>query len=103
MDQVYAATDVKNVVQYAMERGIRVVPEFDVPGHAYSWGFGYPITANCPAWNANINNVPLNPTKTQTMNVVQGFLGEMASLFPDNIMHLGGDEVSTRIVTVVCC
>jgi hexosaminidase len=90
---VYSANDVKSVVQYAMERGIRVVPEFDVPGHAYSWGAYYDITANCPDWNANINNVPLNPTKSQTMEIVQGFLGEMAALFPDDVMHLGGDEV----------
>jgi hypothetical protein len=68
-----------------------------VAGHAFSWGAGYDIIANCPDYNANINNVPLNPTKALTMSVVQGFLTEMAALFPDDVMHLGGDEVRTIV------
>jgi len=91
--QVYSAADVKSVIAYATARGVRVVPEFDVPGHAYSWGAGYPITADCPRLNANINNVPLNPTKALTLQVVQGFINDMAALFTDDVIHLGGDEV----------
>ena len=95
--QVYTSEDVKNIVSYAMQRGVRVIPEFDVPGHAYSWGAGYPITANCPDWEANINNVPLNPTVPQTFTIVKAFLAEMAALFPDEMFHLGGDEVSALL------
>jgi hexosaminidase len=91
---VYSKSDIQTIVQYGLSRGIRVVIEFDIPGHSASWGKGYPnITTLCPDWNANVNNVALNPSVPFTFEVLEGFLGEMASLFPDEYMHLGGDEV----------
>jgi hypothetical protein len=42
--------------------------EMDGPGHAYAWGLGMPeLTARCPSYAANINNIPLNPTLPETM------------------------------------
>lgn len=85
---------VKSIVEYAKERGIRVVPEFDIPGHAYSWGKGYPdLTVSCPNYQSNINNVPLNPTLNSTYDMLSQVIPEMASLFYDNYFHIGGDEV----------
>lgn len=91
----YSHADLAGVVAHAAARGIRVVPEFDVPGHAYGWR-GYDILAQCPTSLAgNINNFPLDPTKDLTVDVVKAFLQEMLAVFPDRYMHLGGDEIVT--------
>ena len=85
---------IRSIVQYAKDRGVRVVVEFDTPGHAASWGVGDPsLTVTCPRYSANINNIPLNPTNEHTFNVVQGLFSEMTGLFPDHFFHIGGDEV----------
>eukprot|EP01113_Clastostelium_recurvatum_P008681 TRINITY_DN1411_c0_g1_i4.p1 TRINITY_DN1411_c0_g1~~TRINITY_DN1411_c0_g1_i4.p1 ORF type:complete len:530 (-),score=92.46 TRINITY_DN1411_c0_g1_i4:96-1685(-) len=91
---VYLPSDLENVVSYARTKGIRVVIEFDIPGHAYSWGKAFPnITAYCEYYAANINNIPLDPTAPFTYEVLTNFLTEMAGYFPDNYMHTGGDEL----------
>uniref|UniRef100_A0A7S4I501 beta-N-acetylhexosaminidase n=2 Tax=Vannella robusta TaxID=1487602 RepID=A0A7S4I501_9EUKA len=91
---VYSHELIKAVVAYGKERGIRVVPEFDMPGHAYSWGKGYPdLVVDCPDYNSNINNVPLNPTLNSTYTMLASFIPEMAKLFTDDCFHIGGDEV----------
>lgn len=93
---VYEQSDIQMIVQYALERGIRVVPEFDVPGHSYSWGMGYPqLVATCPDYAANINNIPLDPTQNFTYTVLEAVFGEMVQLFTDNYWHVGGDELVT--------
>jgi hexosaminidase len=91
----YSSAEIAHVVSYAKNRGVRVVVEFDVPGHAASWGVGYPtIVAQCPpSLSGNINNVPLNPTQNLTYEVLSGLLTDMSALFPDQYMHLGGDEL----------
>jgi len=96
-EAVFSHADIQQLVAYGKARGVRVVPEFDIPGHAASWGKGDPsLIANCPHWNANINNIALNPSHQHTFDVVQGVLTEVNSLFIDNTMHLGGDEVVFR-------
>lgn len=93
---VYNHDIIQSVVAYAKERGIRVVPEFDMPGHAYSWGKGYPdLTVTCPSYDSNINNVPLNPSLNSTYEMLGSFIPEMAGLFIDDCFHIGGDEVVT--------
>jgi len=93
---VYKQSFIKDVVAYGYQRGVRVVPEFDIPGHAYSWGNSYPIRSQCPSnYAANINNYPLDPSSNQTLPIVQAFLAEMVKLFNDKTLHLGGDEVET--------
>ena len=73
---------------------MRVVPEFDVPGHSYSWGIGLPnIVATCPGYAHNINNIPLNPILNETQETVSKVIQSMSALFPDNVFHIGGDEV----------
>eukprot|EP01116_Phalansterium_solitarium_P009923 TRINITY_DN24270_c0_g1_i1.p1 TRINITY_DN24270_c0_g1~~TRINITY_DN24270_c0_g1_i1.p1 ORF type:complete len:518 (+),score=117.10 TRINITY_DN24270_c0_g1_i1:118-1671(+) len=88
---VYSAEDVNRIVQHAYERGITVVPEFDTPGHASSWGYAYPsLLANCP--NATFKPV-MNPTLESTYDFLTAFFTEMSTLFPSAYIHLGGDEV----------
>jgi hexosaminidase len=92
----YSQSDMQEVIQYAKARGVRVVIEFDVPGHSASWGVGMPsIVAKCPQYSHNINNIPLNPTLDKTWQVLTNLFTEMASLFPDRYFHTGGDEVVT--------
>jgi hexosaminidase len=91
----YSMNDVTSIVDYALDRGVRVLPEIDGPGHAYAWGKGYPnIVSSCPAkYNTNPNNIPLNPTVEKTYDVIRGILSDVKKATNTKYMHLGGDEV----------
>ena len=88
---VYTREDLTEVVDYGALRGVRILPEFDVPGHA-GWAFGHPeITINsgpCSKWQ------PLDPTSDSTYTLLKEFLSEMAEIFTDPYLHLGGDEAN---------
>ena len=93
----YTQDQVRDIIAYARERGIRVVPEFDIPGHSTSWLVGYPELGSAPGpyqieRGAGIFEPALDPTRDQVYKFLDGFLGEMAALFPDSYMHIGGDE-----------
>ena len=93
----YTQDQVREIIAYAAERGIRVMPEFDIPGHSTSWLVGYPELGSAPGpykieRAAGIFEPALDPTRDQTYKFLDGFLGEMAALFPDAYMHIGGDE-----------
>lgn len=93
----YSHAQITDVVKYAKERGVRTIVEFDIPGHAASWGVGMPdLTVKCPRYSANINNIPLNPTLDKTWTVIKNLFTEMVGLFTDDYIHTGGDEVVTR-------
>jgi hexosaminidase len=93
----YTQDQVREIIAYARERGIRVMPEFDIPGHSTSWLVGYPEMGSAPGpykieRGAGIFEPALDPTREQTYKFLDTFLGEMAALFPDAYMHIGGDE-----------
>ena len=93
----YTQDQVREIVSYARDRGIRVMPEFDIPGHSTSWLVGYPEIGSAPGpfkieRRAGIFEPALDPTREQTYKFLDAFLGEMAALFPDAYMHIGGDE-----------
>ncbi len=93
----YTQDQARDIVAYARERGIRVVPEFDIPGHSTSWLVGYPELGSAPGpyqieRGAGIFEPALDPTREQVYKFLDTFLGEMAALFPDAYMHIGGDE-----------
>ncbi len=95
----YAQAEIRDVVAYARDRGVRVVPEFDVPGHSTSWLAAYPNLAGKPGpiQIVHAKSDPtgvMDPTKDSTYNFLDGFFGEMVKLFPDEHFHIGGDEVS---------
>jgi len=98
--ELYTAQDIQSVVQYAYDRGVRIIPEFDGPGHAYAWGMGYPNITLCPdwrPWSSYCLQPPcgqLNPSLEETYNVMRGVLSDAAELFPDEFFHLGADEVN---------
>jgi hexosaminidase len=97
----YTQDQMREVVAYAAARGIRVVPEFDIPGHTLSWLVGYPVLAagNGPfeiGRHFGIFDPVLDPTREETYTFLDSFIGEMAALFPDPFFHIGGDEVNGK-------
>lgn len=97
----YTQAQIRHVVRYAADRGIRVVPEFDIPGHTGSWLVGYPeLSAGQGPFELQrtwgIFDPVLDPTKDRVYTFLDRFLGEMAALFPDAYFHIGGDEVNGR-------
>ncbi|WP_244983763.1 beta-N-acetylhexosaminidase, partial [Acetobacter okinawensis] len=96
----YTQEQIRLLVRAATDRGIRVVPEFDTPGHSYAMLLAYPrYAANLPlntTDRAEINRAALDPTNPATLNFVNAVYAEMAPLFPDPVFHIGGDEVVAR-------
>jgi hexosaminidase len=93
----YTQEQVKEIIAYARDRGIRVVPEFDIPGHSTSWLVGYPELGSAPGpytieRRPGIFEPALDPTREEVYRFLETFLGEMAALFPDEYLHIGGDE-----------
>lgn len=93
----YTQDQAREIVAYARERGIRVVPEFDMPGHTKSWFVGYPELASAPGpytirREFGIEDAAMDPTRESTYAFIDRFIGEMAQIFPDPYMHIGGDE-----------
>jgi len=93
----FTQDQIRTIIQEAALRGIRVVPEFDIPGHATSWVVSHPEIASLPGpykiereWG--VFDPVLDPTKEETYALLADFLGEMCALFPDAYLHIGGDE-----------
>jgi hexosaminidase len=93
----YTQEQVSEVIEYAADRGVRVIPEFDMPGHTTSWFVGYPELASGPGpyhieRKFGIFDPAMDPSREETYKFLDAFLGEMAQLFPDAYIHIGGDE-----------
>jgi hexosaminidase len=99
--QFYSEDEIRDVIAYARDRGIRVIPEFDMPGHSTSWFVGYPDLASAPGpyqierrWG--VFDPAMDPTRDSTYKFLEKFIEEMAKLFPDRYFHIGGDEVNGK-------
>lgn len=98
----YTQLQIRNLVVYARERGVRIVPEFDVPAHAVSWLIAYPQLSSSPVPRRLVRDMTdherpaIDPTRESTYRLLDIVFGEMASLFPDKYFHIGGDEVDGR-------
>ncbi len=97
----YTQEQIRQIVAYAHDRGIRVVPEFDMPGHCTAWFVGYPDLASGPGPYSigrqfGVFDPAMDPTRESTYKFLDKFIGEMAKLFPDRFFHIGGDEVNGK-------
>jgi hexosaminidase len=97
----YTQEEIRDLVEYGRDRGIRVVPEFDMPGHSTAWFAGYPELASGKGPYAverqwGVFDPAMDPTDEKTYKFLNEFIGEMARLFPDQFFHIGGDEVNGK-------
>src|ERR1700730_5546086 len=93
----YTQDEIREFVAYARDRGIRVVPEFEMPGHSRSLFAGYPELASGPGpytIDPGGADAVMDPTREETYKFIDKFIDEMAKLFPDDYFHIGGDEVN---------
>lgn len=104
-NEVYSKACMKEIIQYAAERGVRVLPEIDMPGHANSgWKqINRDMMACIDSWWSNDvwplhtavepNPGQLDILNNKTYEVTGKVYKELASIFPDNWFHIGGDEL----------
>ena len=97
----YTQAQIRDVIDYAAERGIRVMPEFDIPGHSTSWFAAYPEFSSAPGTYGierkfGVSGSAFNPADERIYPFFAAFLKEMSALFPDPYLHIGGDEVEGR-------
>ena len=97
----YTQAQIRELIAYAHDRGIRVIPEFDVPGHCTAMFVGYPELASAPGpysierhWG--VMDPAIDITQERSYKFLDEFFGEMAALFPDQYFHIGGDEVNGK-------
>lgn len=94
----YTQEQMRDVVRYATARGVRVVPEIDMPGHASAIAVAYPELMSAPGpyemerhWG--VLKPVMDPTKEATYAFAGAMVAELAAIFPDPYLHIGGDEV----------
>ena len=99
--QFYTQEEIRDVIGYARDRGIRVVPEFDMPGHSTAWFVGHPELASGSGpyqierrWG--VFDPAMDPTNEKTYKFLNELIAEMTKLFPDQFFHIGGDEVNGK-------
>lgn len=93
----YTEEEIREFIGYAHDRGVRVVPEFEMPGHSRSMFVGYPELASGPGPYEMVPGAPdvaMDPTREETYRFIEKFMEEMIKLFPDDYVHIGGDEVN---------
>jgi hexosaminidase len=97
----YTQEEIVDLIAYARDRGIRVVPEFDMPGHSTAWFVGHPELASGKGpyeierrWG--IFDPAMDPTNEKVYKFLDELIDEMARIFPDHYFHIGGDEVNGK-------
>lgn len=96
-NMVYTQSQIQEIIEYARLRGIRTLAEFDTPGHTRSWGISHPeiLTACEGVYSGKLG--PIDPTKEESYTFMQKLLEEVVEVFPDEYVHLGGDEGKNRL------
>ncbi|KAF5188184.1 Beta-hexosaminidase [Thalictrum thalictroides] len=102
----YSLADVKRIVEFGFEHGVRVMPEIDSPGHTGSWAEAYPEIVTCAnmfwlppgtQWEDRLASEPgtgqLNPLNPKTYQVLKNVIHDVTTLFPEGFYHAGADEI----------
>lgn len=91
----YSSSEVKDILEYAAERGIRVMPEFDSPGHTFALRAIPDLLTKCYDESGKPDGTlgPVDPTKVKSYTTIAKLISEFVSIFYDTIFHAGGDEV----------
>ncbi|MEM6161636.1 family 20 glycosylhydrolase [Erwinia sp. P6884] len=94
----YTQQEMKAIVKYAADRGVRVVPEIDFPGHATALAAAMPELISAPGpWQIErgwgVFKPLLDPSNEKVYAFIDTLIGEVAAVFPDPWLHIGGDEV----------
>ncbi|XP_010037508.2 beta-hexosaminidase 2 [Eucalyptus grandis] len=105
-DMQYSPADVRRIVEFGLEHGVRVLPELDMPGHTGSWAEAYPEIVSCAnmfwwpegsEWADRLASEPgtghLNPLNPKTYQVLKNVIRDVVTLFPDQFYHAGADEI----------
>ena len=97
----YTQDEIRDLIAYARDRGIRVVPEFDMPGHSTAWFVGHPELASGKGPYAierkwGIFDPAMDPANEKVYKFLDDLIGEMARIFSDHYFHIGGDEVNGK-------
>lgn len=98
----YTHEDVKEVVEYAKERFVEIVPEVDIPGHSQAAVASYPEFLACDPENKHevwlwqgVSSDVINVANPQAVQFAKDVIDELTELFPFGYIHLGGDECPT--------
>ncbi|RAL53947.1 hypothetical protein DM860_004418 [Cuscuta australis] len=103
----YSPEDVRKVVEFGLQHGVRVLPEIDMPGHTGSWAEACPDIVTCPnmfwlspgsnkALAAEPGTGQLNPLNQKTYQVVKNVIRDVTTMFPDTFYHAGADEINAN-------
>ncbi|KXN74560.1 glycoside hydrolase family 20 protein [Conidiobolus coronatus NRRL 28638] len=101
-DQLYTYDIIKDLVEYGLERGVRIIPEVEAPAHAYTLGKAFPEIAtslDMDEWDVYAAEPPsgqIDPTNPKSHKIVADLIDEFVQLFPDQYIHLSGDEVNNN-------
>lgn len=87
----YTQEDIREIVAYAAERHIMIIPEFDMPGHATAVCRSYPEISG--GGEGKWKHFTFHPCKEETFEFISNVLDELIALFPSPYIHIGGDEV----------
>ncbi len=96
-EQHYSRQQLEQLVAFGSARGIRIVPEIDMPGHVNHWLTAYPewgLHPVAPTDRFGVHPACLDPTREVVYRALNVLLQDVAEVFPDEYIHLGGDEVS---------
>lgn len=108
----YTQAQIKDLVRYANQRNITIVPEIDVPGHAWpiiitnpqlgvnkktTPDYVFPFVDSWAYWGFQFTPNPLDPSKEEVYSFLTDVFNEVADLFPSPYIHFGGDEVVHRL------
>jgi hexosaminidase len=96
--EYYTRKQIRDVVAYARARGIQVLPEIDMPGHASAIAVAYPELMSAPGpyameYRWGVHKPTLNPANEKVYEFADAIIAEVTELFPFEYVHIGGDEV----------